>query len=224
RGDCPVNVDIATYKSEFLSHYWEGRVRPRHAYAFGHIDKWSRIASFWPGLVNLLSSTPGTRDLIKAATGMAPERSIPQFAPETFKAWFSKRPRQDNGRPKVLLFADTFNNYFLPQTARAAVEVLEHAGYDVVVPMERVCCGRPLYDHGFLDEAKRYLLHVRRVLAPYLDQDIPIVLLEPSCWSVLRDEIRGLFPGHEETRRITENTFLLSEFLVDRANYRPPAL
>ena len=224
KGDCPVNVDIATYKSEFLSHYWEGRIRPRHAYAFGHIDKWSRVASLWPGLVNLLTSTPGTRELVKAAAGISQERSIPQFAPETFKAWFSKRAEGNGGRPKVLLFADTFNNYFLPQTARAAVEVLEHAGYQVLVPMEHVCCGRPLYDHGFLDEAKQYLRHVMRVLAPYVEQHIPIVLLEPSCWSVLRDEIHGLFPEREETRQIMESTFLLSEFLVEKANYRPPPL
>jgi len=224
KGDCPVNVDIATYKSEFLSHYWEGRIRPRHSYAFGHIDQWSRVASLWPGLVNLLTSTPGTRELMKVATGMAPERSIPQFAPETFKTWFARRPQEDDRRPKILLFADTFNNYFLPQTARAAVEVLEHAGYQVLVPMQHVCCGRPLYDHGFLDEAKRYLRHAMRVLVPYVERGIPIVLLEPSCWSVMHDEIHGLFPEREETRQIMENTFLLSEFLVEKANYRPPPL
>ena len=224
KGDCPVNVDIATYKSEFLSHYWEGRLRPRHSYAFGHIDKWSRVASLWPGLVNLLATTPGTREMMKAAAGIAPERSIPQFAPETFKAWFAKQPQKHHQRPKVLLFADTFNNYFLPQTARAAVEVLEHAGYQVLVPMEHVCCGRPLYDHGFLDEAKRYLRHVMRALAPYVEQGIPIVLLEPSCWSVFRDEMHGLFPEREATRRIMESTFLLSEFLVEKTNYRPPPL
>jgi FAD/FMN-containing dehydrogenase/Fe-S oxidoreductase len=224
KGDCPVNVDIATYKSEFLSHYWEGRIRPRHSYAFGYIDKWARIASLWPGLLNLLASTPGMRELTKAAVGMAAQRSIPQFAPETFKAWFRRRPQKDDGRPGVLLFSDTFNNYFRPQTARAAVEVLEHAGYQVVVPREHVCCGRPLYDHGFLDEAKRYISHAMRVLVPYVEQGIPIVLLEPSCWSVLRDEIRGLFPEREETHKIMENTFLLSEFLVEKANYRPPAL
>ncbi len=224
KGDCPVNVDIATYKAEFLSHYWEGRIRPRHAYAFGHIDRWSRVASLWPGLVNLLTSTPGTRELMKAAAGISPQRSIPQFAPETFKGWFGKRPQRGAGRPQVLLFADTFNNYFLPQTAQAAVEVLEHAGYQVLVPMEHVCCGRPLYDHGFLEEAKRHLRQVMRALTPYIERQIPIVLLEPSCWSVLRDEIHGLFPEREETRQIMENTFLLSEFLVDRANYRPPAM
>jgi FAD/FMN-containing dehydrogenase/Fe-S oxidoreductase len=224
KGDCPVSVDIATYKSEFLSHYWEGRIRPRHSYAFGHIDKWSRVASLWPGLVNLLASAPGTRELIKATAGIAPDRAIPQFAPETFKTWFGKRPRKNHRRPQVLLFPDTFNNYFLPQTARAAVEVLEHAGYQVLVPSEHVCCGRPLYDHGFLDEAKRYLRRAMRVLVPYVERGIPIVLLEPSCWSVLRDEIHGLFPEREETRQIVENTFLFSEFLLDKADYYPPTL
>src|SRR5271165_4452475 len=92
------------------------------------------------------------------------------FSSQTFKTWFGRRADGNRGRPKVLLFADTFNNYFLPQTARAAVEVLEHAGYQVLVPMEHVCCGRPLYDHGFLEEAKRYLRHVMRVLAPCVEQ------------------------------------------------------
>jgi len=175
-------------------------------------------------LVNLLTSTPVTREMMKVAVGMSPQRSIPQFAPQTFKAWFGKRPQQGGGRPQVLLFADTFNNHFLPQTARAAVEVLEHAGYQVLVPREHVCCGRPLYDHGFLDEAKRYLRHLTSVLMPYVERGIPIVLLEPSCWSVLRDEMHGLFPERKETLRIMENTFLFSEFLVDKANYRPPQL
>src|SRR6185437_10610547 len=89
KGDCPVNVDMATYKSEFLSHYWEGRVRPRHTYAFGLVDKWAQLASLWPGLVNLAASTPGIRELMKSAAGMSARRTIPEFAPQTFKAWFA---------------------------------------------------------------------------------------------------------------------------------------
>src|ERR1019366_5973319 len=221
-GDCPLNVDIATYKAEFLSHYWEGRVRPLRAYAFGYIDKWSQLAALWPGLVNLLTSTPGTRELAKAAIGVAAQRAIPQFAPETFQAWFHKRPRQHSGGPRVLLFPDTFNNYLLPRTARAAVEVLESAGYEVEVPREHVCCGRPLYDHGLLDDAEKYLRHAMQVLMPYVDAGMPVIVLEPSCWSVLRDEIRGLFPDSADAQKIMENTFLLGEFLVQRAKYQPP--
>ena len=220
KGDCPVNVDMATYKAEFLSHYWEGRLRPRSAYAFGLINKWAKLSSFAPGLVNLATSTPGIRELAKLAVGMPFERKIPQFAPEPFTRWFKKnRPdaRIQEGTT-VLLFPDTFNNYFFPQTARAAVEVLEHLGYNVVLPESSVCCGRPLYDYGFLDMAERYLLNVMKVLQPALDAKIPIVVLEPSCWSVMRDEVNELFPDRADTHRLMENTFLLAEFLESHAD------
>ncbi|MGH9326922.1 MAG: FAD-binding and (Fe-S)-binding domain-containing protein [Terriglobia bacterium] len=224
KGDCPVNVDMATYKSEFLSHYWSGRARPRYAYAFGWIDKWAQIASRWPGFVNLAASMPGTREFMKAAAGMSPHRSIPEFAPETFQAWFAKRADHKKGSQKVVLFPDTFNNYFFPETAKAAVEVLEHAGFQVEVPPGHLCCGRPLYDYGFLDTAERYLLKLSDVLAPYAASGTPVIVLEPSCWSVLRDEINGLFPNRKETHQIMENTFLLGEFLVEKAGYHPPRL
>lgn len=224
KGDCPVNVDIATYKAEFLSHYYEGRVRPRYAYAFGLIDKWAQIAALWPGLVNLAASTPGVRDLMKMAAGISERRSIPEFAPETFRSWFGRRAKRHVQRPKVVLFPDTFNNNFFPRTAQAAVEVLEHAGYQVEVPRGHICCGRPLYDYGFLEIAKQYLERIFDVLAPYAKAGTPIVVLEPSCWSVLRDEIKGLFPERKETRMIMENSFVLSEFLVKKANYHPPRL
>jgi FAD/FMN-containing dehydrogenase/Fe-S oxidoreductase len=215
KGDCPVNVDMATYKAEFLSHYWEGRLRPRSAYAFGLIDKWARASSLVPGLVNLATSTPGIRELAKLAVGMPMERSIPQFAPEPFTRWFRKNrsgARIEEGKT-VLLFPDTFNNYFFPQTAQAAVEVLEHLGYQVVLPESYVCCGRPLYDYGFLDAAEKYLLNLMKVLRPALDAKVPIVVLEPSCWSVMRDEVNELFPDRPDTHHLMENTFLLAEFL-----------
>ena len=220
KGDCPVNVDMATYKAEFLSHYWDGRMRPRSAYAFGWIDKWARVASLAPGLVNLVTSTPPLRGLAKMAAGMPVERKVPQFDPEPFTRWFRKnRPhaRIQEGNT-VLLFPDTFNNYFFPQTARAAVEVLEHLGYSVIVPESSVCCGRPLYDFGFLDMAESYLLKLMRVLRPALDAKVPIIVLEPSCWSVLRDEIHELLPDRPDTHRIMENTFLLAEFLEGHAD------
>jgi FAD/FMN-containing dehydrogenase/Fe-S oxidoreductase len=224
KGDCPVNVDIATYKAEFLSHYWAGRIRPRHAYAFGWIDKWARVASIFPGLVNLVSSTPGTREIARALAGISQHREVPQFAPETFQGWFRKRRKPTLANKRVVLFPDTFNNFFFSETARAAVEVLEHAGYEVEVPLQHVCCGRPLYDYGFLDMAKRYLLRLMDLLLPYIERGMPVIVLEPSCWSVLRDEIKGLFPGRYEAGKITENTFLLSEFLAEHTGFRPPAL
>ena len=225
KGDCPVNVDMATYKAEFLSHYWEGRLRPRYAYAFGLIDQWARLASLAPGLVNLATQTPVLSAIAKKAAGMPQEREIPPFAPETFKSWFRKRGVRNQGKQKVILWADTFNNYFFPETAQAAVEVLEHAGYEVQVPMQHLCCGRPLYDYGFLDMAKTYLTNVLDVLDPQISAGTPMVVLEPSCCSVFRDELNGLMPDSPRAHRLMENTFVLSEFLEKRAeNYQPPRL
>ncbi|HEY4661983.1 MAG TPA: FAD-linked oxidase C-terminal domain-containing protein, partial [Terriglobales bacterium] len=227
KGDCPVNVDMATYKAEFLSHYWEGRIRPRSAYAFGLIDKWARIASHIPGVVNLATSTPGIRELAKLAAGMPLKRKIPEFAPEPFTRWFRKnRPQNDIKEGKsVLLFPDTFNNYFFPQTAKAAVEVLEHLGYEVILPKSYVCCGRPLYDYGFLGMAEQYLLRLMNVLRPVLDSKTPIIVLEPSCWSVMRDEVNELFRDRADAHHLMENTFLLGEFIAKHSNgHRLPKL
>ncbi len=224
KGDCPVNVDIATYKAEFLSHYYRGRMRPRAAYAFGLIDRWARAASLAPNLVNLVTQTPGLSRLAKLVAGMAPQRSIPAFAPETFRAWFlRRRPAPARGR-KVLLWPDTFNNYFYPDTARAAVEVLEHLGFDVEIPSRMLCCGRPLYDFGMLERAERYLGDVLRVLRPHVTAGTPMVVLEPSCCSLFRDEMRSLMPSRVEANNLRSQTFLLSEFLLEHAKEELPRL
>ncbi|HET9934304.1 MAG TPA: (Fe-S)-binding protein, partial [Polyangiaceae bacterium] len=224
KGDCPVNVDMATYKAEFLSHYYDGRVRPRHAYAFGLIDRWARWASVAPNLVNLVTQTPGLARLAKGLAGMAPERSIPAFAPETFRAWFQRRGAKPARGTKVVLWPDTFNNHFYPDTARAAVEVLEHLGFDVEIPSRPLCCGRPLYDYGMLDRAKAYLEEVLTVLGPYVSAGTPLVVLEPSCCAVFRDEMPALLPNRNEAKSLSRQTFLLSEFLAQSPRPRLPIL
>ena len=124
---------------------------------------------------------------------MARERTIPAVAPESFKTWFQRRERKARGDSQaVVLWADTFNNYFLPETAKAAVEVLEAAGFRVIVPRAHLCCGRPLYDHGMLDRAQRLLLQILDELAPEIEAGIPVVGLEPSCVAVFRDELVNL--------------------------------
>jgi FAD/FMN-containing dehydrogenase/Fe-S oxidoreductase len=221
KGDCPVNVDIATYKAEFLSHYWEGRMRPRHAYAFGLIDQWARVASLWPGLVNLVTQTPGLSHAAKIVAGMPLRRSIPEFAPQTFRSWFGKRKQHSRyaGRGKVILWPDTFNNYFFPETAQAATEVLENAGFQVQVPHKHLCCGRPLYDYGMLDTAKLYLQKILHTLQPQIEAGIPLVVLEPSCASVFRDELHSLFPDDPLANKLREQTLLLSELLEREADH-----
>src|SRR5207245_329132 len=221
--DCPIGVDVATYKAEFLSHYYDGRVRPRSAYAFGNIDIWARLASNAPGLMNLSTQLPVLRDVAKFVSGMPRGRSIPAFASQTFKQWFRRRSPRDIDNPPVVLWPDTFTNYFLPDTAKAAVDVLEAAGFRVVVPESSLCCGRPLYDFGMLNRAKALLTKLLDTLAPEINAGIPIVGLEPSCVAVFRDELINLFPNHERARRLSQQTFLLSEFLEKHAkNFELP--
>ena len=209
KSDCPVSVDVATYKSEFLSHYYEGRRRPRSAYAFANIDIWARLASAAPGLVNLTTQLPFLRDIAKLVAGVPAQRSIPPFAPQTFRTWFQRRVPRNIGALPVLLWPDTFNNFFLPDTAKAAVEVLEaDAG---------LCCGRPLYDYGMLDRAKRLLLKILDSLAWEIQGGIPVVVLEPSCAAVFRDELINLFPNDARAQLLSRQTFLLSEFLQKQA-------
>jgi Fe-S oxidoreductase len=214
-------VDVATYKAEFLSHYYQGRRRPRSAYAFANIDIWARVASHAPGLVNLATQMPGLRSLAKLASAMPQGRNIPAFAPETFRSWFDRRAPRNRDRTPVVLWADTFNNYFLPDTAKAAVEVLEAAGFRVLLPGGHLCCGRPLYDFGMLDRAKRLLLETLDVLGAEIAAGLPVVVLEPSCAAVFRDELLNLFPQDERAHGLSRQTFLLSEFLENKAKDFP---
>lgn len=224
--DCPVNVDMATYKAEFLAHYYAGRVRPLNAYAFGLIDRVSRVAAVMPGVVNAVTQTPGVRDIARAMLGMPAGRQFPRYAQQTFKTWFKRRlaPRSA-GAPPVILWADTFNNHFHPDTTRAGLAVLESAGFDVRVPLAPLCCGRPLYEFGMLGRAKNYLERIMTELGDDIDAGVPIVGLEPSCMSVFRDELLNLFPDNDRARKLAANSYILSEFLESNApDYRPPRL
>lgn len=220
--ECPVNVDIATYKAEFLSHYYEGNRRPLHAYAFGRMDRWAHLASGMPRLANLPGRTPLLRDVLKSVIGIAPQRAIPQFAASNFQRDMRRRkPAHSASRPAVLLWPDTWNNYFHPHVTHAAHRVLDRAGFHVEVPRVHVCCGRPLYDFGMLDQAKRYLVQVLDVLAPQLQAGTPVVVLEPSCASVFREEARDLLANDSDygprSEKLAAQTYLLSEFLAEKA-------
>ncbi|MGB8995765.1 MAG: FAD-linked oxidase C-terminal domain-containing protein [Pseudonocardiaceae bacterium] len=222
KGDCPVNVDMATYKSEFLSHYYAGRLRPRTAYAMGLIPIWARLASHAPGLVNSAVSAPVLGALAKRLAGVDTRRSVPTFAARTFRSWFAEHQARTDGTP-VLLWPDTFTNYFTPEVGIAAVEVLEAAGFAVRIPDRVLCCGRPLYDYGMLPTAKRWLLRIVDELREPIRAGIPLVGLEPSCLAVFRDELINLVPHDLDARRLAKQSFSLAEMLT-RAGYRPPRL
>jgi len=225
KSECPIQVDMATYKAEFLAHYYEGRSRPRAAYAMGLIYRWSKLVRVAPWLVNILGRLPGTSNLIKLFGGISQKRKMPAFASLTFTDWFRRRAFHNISYPKVILWPDTFSNNFNPEIARAAVEVLEHAGYQVKIPETSLCCGRPLYDFGMLDEARDTLKHTLSGLRADIAAGTPIIGLEPSCVSVFRDEMINLL-GKEnaEAQKLRSQVYLFSEFLVNKADYHPPQL
>jgi FAD/FMN-containing dehydrogenase/Fe-S oxidoreductase len=222
--ECPVSVDMASYKAEFLAHHYEGRLRPRTAYSMGLIYRWARMAQHAPRLVNFLTSVPGLSHLLKFAAGIAQQRQLPPFGQQPFTAWFRTRGTRNAGRPQVLLWPDTLSNHFHPRIAQAAVEVLEHAGYQVTIPEASLCCGRPLYDFGMLDTARATLKQTLIALRGQIGAGTPIIGLEPSCVSVFRDEMTNLLGNDEVALKMKAQTFLLSEFLVNCADYRPPQL
>jgi FAD/FMN-containing dehydrogenase/Fe-S oxidoreductase len=234
KSECPVSVDMATYKAEFLAHHYEHHPRPLAHYAFGRIDRLARLASVAPGIVNAINNAPGISQLIKSALHIHPKRSFPRFAkPFTPDRRMARDARRRNDRratpsaasPSVFLWADTFNNYFHPATMRAAHQVLTSAGFRVVLPNRHLCCGRPLYDFGLLDTAKQYLQKILDALTPQIEAGTPIVVLEPSCASVFRDELLQLFPNDLRAPKLRSLVHLLSEFLVKHApNYQPPKI
>ncbi len=222
KGDCPVSVDVATYKAEFLAHYYEGRVRPAAAYSMGRIDKWAALGSQFPAIANLVTQTPGLSAVAKKLAGVTQHRTMPVFPPQSFKQWLDGRQTESESavRGEVILWADTFNNYFMPHTAQAALAVLEDAGFRVRVPREHLCCGRPLYDFGMLDEAKQYLRRIMSALKDDIVAGTPIVCLEPSCASVFRDELRNLFPHDDTAVRLEKQVVLFADFL-QKVGYKP---
>lgn len=218
KSDCPTHVDMATYKAEFLSHYYEKHRRPIQAYTMGMIHRWARLAAYAPRLVNFITQMPLLRGLIKKLAGIAKERAIPRFATYTFLQWFARRKTKPSVNPRVILWPDTFNNHFHPETAIAAVEVLEAAGYKVELPRRHLCCGRPLYDFGMLDQAKAQLLEIMEALHLDIEAGVPIVGLEPACVAVFRDELLNLFPHNPLALKLSRQVFLFSEFIVEQTN------
>ncbi len=223
--DCPVGVDMATYKAEFLHHHYAHRLRPRAHYSMGWLPLAAQAASRMPSLVNWATQAKGLREAIKSVGGIDRQREIPQFAPTTFQEWFSQRPaRAPAKHGDVLIWPDTFSNHFDPQIGRATTEVLEDAGYRVVVPRGPVCCGLTWISTGQLSIAARVLRRTLRVLKPALRAGTPIVGMEPSCTAVFRSDAGELMPKDVDVKRLAAQTTTLAELLHDRTpGWVPPS-
>ena len=218
KGDCPVNVDMATYKAEFMSHHYRGRLRPMPAYSMGLVYWWARLANHAPSLANAFAQTKIARRL----GGLAEARELPRFAHPTLRQWFDQTRPRTHGR-RVILWPDTFTNYLMPDAGKAAVAVLAHAGCEVVLPPRPLCCGRPLYDWGMLDRALALWRQTLATLKKDIEAGTPVIGLEPACVAAFRDELTNLLPHDENAKRLSRQTFMLSEFLRD-IGYVPPKL
>lgn len=225
RSDCPVDVDMATYKAEFLAHHYRWRPRPMAHYSMGWIPLWARLATSAAPVANALTHTRGLRRLVARAGGLDPRRELPRFASARFTETFAGPATAAGTRPTVLLWPDTFTNNFEPDIARAAVQVLDAAGFRVELPPRTVCCGLTWISTGQLATAERVLARTLRILEPQLRAGTPIVVLEPSCAAVFRADLPELLDGDEDAHRLAAQTHTLAEILTRHApEWAPPTV
>ncbi len=263
--ECPVQVDMAAYKSEYLAQRYKGRLHPLYHYVFGFADKLARLGSLTPALTNMVLTGPITSPLLKHIIRVAQPRQLPALAPKTyiqsrkskaskptnmgapgldFQTWESKKASARNVSmstnmgapglasetgeskeastreaqvPQVVLWPDTWNNYYHPQSLHAAESLLVEAGFRVKSPEGHICCGRALYDFGHLNAARRYLANVLETLSAEIDAGLPFIFLEPSCASVFKDELPELFPNDARAQRLREQVWLLADWLAAKA-------
>jgi FAD/FMN-containing dehydrogenase/Fe-S oxidoreductase len=227
KSECPVQVDMAAYKSEFLAQRYKGRLHPLHHYLFGFADRLARYGSLAPSLTNAILTGPLLSPLVKRIAGVARERQLPRLAASSFQKSRSAARKFVTTRTNlvrkaaspqvVLLWTDTWNNYYHPQSLSAAETVLTQAGFQVEVPRGHICCGRPLYDFGLLGAARSYLSRVLDRMAPQIEAGLPFIFLEPSCASVFKDELPELFPNDPRAQLLSRQVWLLADWLADRA-------
>ncbi|MFJ2213028.1 FAD-binding and (Fe-S)-binding domain-containing protein [Streptomyces sp. NPDC101062] len=247
RSDCPVGVDMATYKAEFLHHHYAGRRRPAAHYAMGWLPLWLRLAAPFARVLNAAARVRPLAALAKRLGGIAPERTIPALAPQTFGRWLRRRRRPESegarsGGPKAVLWPDTFTEYLSPSVGQAAVRVMEAAGLDLVTPGApagsgdggggrggrgggRVCCGLTYVSTGQLDRARTVMRRTLDVMEPLLDAGLPVVVLEPSCAAALTTDLPELLGDDPRAARLAASVRTFAQALEECApQWRPPRL
>ncbi len=212
--DCPVEVDMAAYKSEFRARHYARKLRPRAAYSMGQIRRWAQIAAHAPWLANFATRTPAIGNISKFVGGIAQARTMPAFAHQTYRAWHARHEPAKSER-RVILFPDTFNDHFRVPALVAATQVLERCGFRVDIPKQSLCCGRPLYDWGWIDQARGLWRKTLAALQADIEAGATVVGLEPACVSGFRDELPALFPDDPLAAALSKQTRLFSEFLSD---------
>ncbi|MBT2391115.1 FAD-binding oxidoreductase [Streptomyces sp. ISL-1] len=229
RSDCPVGVDMATYKAEFLHHHYAGRVRPASHYAMGRLPVWLRAAAPFARVVNAAGRVGPLAALAKRLGGIAPERSLPTLAPVTFRRWLREHMGE---RTEVLarnrtavLWPDTFTDHLSPSVGRAAVKVMEVAGIGIVLPPGRVCCGLTYVSTGQLDRARAVMRRTLDTMEPLLDLGVPVVVLEPSCAAALKTDLPELLGDDPRAARLAASVRTFAQALEECApDWSPPRL
>lgn len=221
--DCPTGIDMAAYKSEALYQSYRGRLRPVVHYSLGRLPLWAGLAGRMPRVVNGAMRVPGMRQAALTMAGVDRRRTLPEFAPRTFRSWFARTRdvRPAEGRP-VMLFVDTFTDHFAPDVGRATVAVLEAAGYRPRISERRQCCALTWISTGQLDAAKAILSRTVAELAEAAESGVPIVGIEPSCTAVLRSDALELL-DEAVAAPVAEMTRTLAELLSGTPNWRPPS-
>lgn len=222
--DCPTNVNIARYKTEFLSRYYSNKRRSVMDAMIGRIGEWLPHATKLSPVLNFAMGNPLVRSA-GAYFGLSRDAKFPRIASRSFRSGATaKRILERDGTRAgndVLLWVDSFNNGFTPKVLEAGVNVLEALGFTVRLMRRHVCCGRPYYDVGMIDEAKSNLEQILTQLEPVLEDRLPVIVLEPSCLSVFRDEMPGLFPNDERAKQLQKSIMTLSEFIESRGLQLP---
>ena len=217
KSECPSSVDMAKIKFEFLAQYYLKHRVPLRARLMADIARFSRWnTGFIAPLVNAILGNGAVRWLMEKTLGVSRHRSLPKFARVPFTTWFRNRGPQPSQKKKVVLFNDTFNTFNYPHVSIAATEVLEAAGFEVILP-GHWCCGRPMISKGLVDKARAAAKDCIEKLSPFAEQGIPIVGLEPSCLLTLRDELLMLVPTDPRGPVIARNAFLFEEFIANLA-------
>ncbi len=215
KSECPSSVDAAKMKLEFLAHYHREHGFSARDRLFGYVHETSRLTSPIASISNLAINNNLSKKLL-SKLGVCPQRSLPKLSNKTFTNWFNNRPKPtDNTRNnRVIYFHDTWATYYYPEVGKAAVKLLEAAGMDVILVANRVCCGRPMLSKGMIEPARKRALKNVSLLAPYVKEGIPVVGTEPSCILTFRDEYLDLLPENEDAGILSENSYVLDEFLL----------
>ena len=215
KAECPSNVDMAKLKYEFSNRYYKANGYPLRNRLLADVSRLGKLGSFFAPLSNWSLKSGAMKGLLEDLVGIDRRRSLPPFANQSFSQWFRARGGSrvaDNSKGKVVLFSDTFTEYSFPHLGRAAVKVLEHLGYDVIVP-KPLCCGRPMLSKGMLDKAKRNAAQNVTTVLPFIKGGAKLVGLEPSCILSFRDDYVDLL-GSDIAKTVSESTMLIEEFVL----------